>query len=110
MKKYISLFPPEVRGSNGLLSAPVKEDDGERSQVRTLIRSRMERGELSLEPENELERPDWERKSRSRHGTNPSDHSSSKKSSIPAQDASEDEFFGNDDEEENLQPSSSDSD
>jgi rRNA-processing protein Efg1 len=52
-KKYISLFPPEVRND----SAAIASDHGnggtatEREEVRNTIRERMKKGELNTEPE-----------------------------------------------------------
>ncbi|THG99237.1 hypothetical protein EW026_g3063 [Hermanssonia centrifuga] len=64
LKKYISLFPPEVRrqqpeeeddGSSEKESRKqtVEETDAQREEIRKMVRGRMESGELSLEPELE---------------------------------------------------------
>ncbi|KAI8971029.1 hypothetical protein BD414DRAFT_229574 [Trametes punicea] len=62
-KKYISLFPPEVRQAKGQSAAEAtreakekSETDRQREEIRTWIRERMNSGELSWEPEVELER------------------------------------------------------
>lgn len=61
-KKYISLFPPEVRGaalsdekgkSRENPEDATSETDKQREELRRQIREMMERGELSAEPENE---------------------------------------------------------
>jgi len=53
LKKYVSLFPPEVR--NGPATTPTSAETSataaERQEVLNWIRSRMEKGELSNEPE-----------------------------------------------------------
>ncbi|KAI6007770.1 hypothetical protein F5J12DRAFT_905595 [Pisolithus orientalis] len=91
IKKYISLFPPEVRKPNASLTTVTFEDDDERSRIRKLIRSQMERGELSLEPENEQDNSVTSTRSRLRHerdDVNVASH---------AKTVSGDEFFGDDD-------------
>ncbi|KAL4079323.1 hypothetical protein J3A83DRAFT_1076389 [Scleroderma citrinum] len=99
-KKYISLFPPEVRNSNVLPAAIKIKDDDERSKIRALICSKMQCGELSMEPELDLERPEWERSGVQRKGIDVTDggEGSSKQDPKPIEDASEDEFFGDDDD------------
>jgi hypothetical protein len=54
MKKYISLLPSEARQGKANLDEPVKTDMA-RQEVRDWIRGRMERGELSSEPEMHVE-------------------------------------------------------
>lgn len=104
-KKYISLFPPEVRKSSVSPTTVTIEDDDERSQIRKLIRLQMERGELSLEPDNEYDNPATSR-SRLRHN---GDHGvyvasrvegHSQKVLKPSEDVSADEFFGDDNDDE----------
>ncbi|KAI5988052.1 hypothetical protein EDD15DRAFT_2172883 [Pisolithus albus] len=104
-KKYISLFPPEVRKSGVSPPTVAIEDDDERSQIRQLIRLRMERGELSLEPDNANDNPTTSR-SRLRHNR---DHGlyltsrtegPSQKVLKQSEDVSADEFFGDDNDEE----------
>lgn len=64
LKKYISLFPPEIRQKDGAdekgKSKETEEQAGERvktdaqrEEIRYQIRSQMEKGELSTEPELE---------------------------------------------------------
>ncbi|KAG1716216.1 hypothetical protein ID866_956 [Astraeus odoratus] len=100
MKKYISLFPPEVRNSD-TTPAPIQTKEDERYNIRKLIRLRMERGELSLEPENEMEKPDRDRSFDLRHGGKDDESADrgkgSSKVSKPMEDISGDEFFGEED-------------
>ena len=100
MKKYVSLFPPEVRNSN-VSSTPIKAtDDDERSKIRELIRSKMRCGELSLEPDHDLEKPQWERRSGvQRKDVDVRDHGEGSSKQRQTEDASGDEFFGDDDDD-----------
>ncbi|KAF6761189.1 hypothetical protein DFP72DRAFT_880369 [Ephemerocybe angulata] len=112
-KKYISLFPPEVRHTSSESSAPspIPESDKtsqEREEIRTWVKECMEKGELSTEPELHLE------SDKSSHMSKPKAPSSQKfntaaknppskddqksKSSKGAPDIGQDDFFGNDDE------------
>ncbi|ESK87842.1 rrna-processing protein efg1 [Moniliophthora roreri MCA 2997] len=54
-KKYISLFPPEIRNGQTFASAVTSssETDAERAEIRRWIREQMEKGVLSKEPELE---------------------------------------------------------
>lgn len=102
IKKYISLFPPEVRKPNASLTTVTFEDDDERSRIRKLICSQMERGELSLEPENEQDNSVTGTRSRLRHerdGVNVASHGEGSSQKVPkrSEDVSGDEFFGDDD-------------
>jgi hypothetical protein len=56
-RKYISLFPPSARGVEEELADDVEQakTDVERETLRAEIRRRMEAGELSAEPELELD-------------------------------------------------------
>lgn len=65
-KKYVSLFPPEVRSGDNkpLLSVASEEGDNisptsdkQREEIRRWIKDRMERNELSGEPELEINTP-----------------------------------------------------
>ncbi|KAI6125530.1 hypothetical protein EV401DRAFT_1938261 [Pisolithus croceorrhizus] len=105
-KKYISLFPPEVRKSSVSPTTVTLEDDDERSKIRKLIRLKMEQGELSLEPDNEYDHPAASRSSRLRHdrdhGVNVTSRveGPSQKVLRGSEDVSADEFFGDDNDEE----------
>lgn len=107
LKKYISLFPPEVRqhapdadtaakGKAKEAEAEKAATDAQRKQVREEIRERMERGDLSTEPELE------DRKavvSRLLEGsTSQQDDTAAARKSGPAHvpDIGEDAFFGED--------------
>ncbi|KAJ6497418.1 hypothetical protein C8R45DRAFT_1129174 [Mycena sanguinolenta] len=91
-KKYISLFPPELRkGETQELAA-----DAGREEVRTWVQAQMEKGELSAEPELHLDArgnggaADWA-----------SEDKKPKKQSDPEVDVdSDDEFFEDDDEDQ----------
>jgi len=52
-KKYISLFPPERRQIDTI--STTSDDNDQRVTVRNLIRDQMRRGEISKQPENEVE-------------------------------------------------------
>ncbi|KAG2037888.1 hypothetical protein BDR03DRAFT_955783 [Suillus americanus] len=52
-KKYISLFPPERRHIDAV--STTSDDNDQRIAVRDLIRDQMQRGEISKQPENELD-------------------------------------------------------
>ncbi|KAJ7645936.1 hypothetical protein DFH06DRAFT_1210751 [Mycena polygramma] len=93
-KKYISLFPPELRSGE----AQEPSVDAGREEVRAWIRSQMENEELSAEPELHLD-------SRGSGGT--ADWGGEKKETKPdgpaepgMDDSPDDAFFGEDDEDE----------
>ncbi|KAJ7125398.1 hypothetical protein C8R44DRAFT_783013 [Mycena epipterygia] len=93
-KKYISLFPPELR--KGETQEP--SSDAGRDEVRTWIRSQMEGGELSAEPELHMDSrgsgggADWdgEKKNQKKSGA----------AELEMDVDPEDAFFGEDDEDE----------
>ncbi|KAF8161756.1 hypothetical protein K438DRAFT_1859390 [Mycena galopus ATCC 62051] len=98
-KKYISLFPPELRAGEAQEPAV----DAGREEVRTWVRAQMESGEMSTEPELHLDgrggggtTADW--------GGEKEKKSKKKKSDAPAEpevdSEPDDEFFEDDDEEE----------
>jgi hypothetical protein len=104
MKKYISLFPPEVRKGEDVspvLQAEVRKTSVEREQIRNWIMQQMERGELPSEPELEV---GFKEKESTRTRKWPSDErqtiSAKPGTSKANQDEQEDEFFGEDDEGE----------
>ncbi|KAF5355094.1 hypothetical protein D9756_005578 [Leucocoprinus leucothites] len=113
LKKYISLFPPEVR-QDGARSAPSSEDAAKtahaREEVRSWVRSCMEKGDLPTEPElqqtletkHKPKHKDWD-DSGGRDGKKPA--KSKGKSSVVQEEEDEDaieqdDFFGEDDEED----------
>lgn len=51
LRKYVALFPPSTDGESKGDDCGQSEADGVREEVRSLIRDRMEKGELSSEPE-----------------------------------------------------------
>ncbi|KAF7350897.1 hypothetical protein MSAN_01651800 [Mycena sanguinolenta] len=91
-KKYISLFPPELRhGETQELAV-----DAGREEVRAWVRTQMEKGELSAEPELHLD---------ARGNSGATDWGSEKKKpkNQPDPEAdvdSDDEFFEDDDEDQ----------
>ncbi|KAJ7750118.1 hypothetical protein DFH07DRAFT_828242 [Mycena maculata] len=97
-KKYVSLFPPELRKGE----AQEPSADAGRDEVRTWIRAQMDSGELSAEPELHLDSrggggaPDWDGEKKKK----------TKKKSGAAADAieedhdMEDAFFGDEDEDD----------
>lgn len=104
LKKYLSLFPSEVRKDGGVpaqLQAEVQKAGAEREEIRTWIREEMERGELPAEPENTVRAQ--EGNDRTRTPKWPSKGESSKvksggsKATSTKDQEQEDEFFGEDD-------------
>jgi hypothetical protein len=100
-KKYISLFPPERRQIDSV--STISDDNNQRTTVRALIQDQMRRGEISKQPENELEggsrplmyTPDHSR--RSEEGSRRKDD----QTSLAAHRTTEgDDFFGEDGETE----------
>lgn len=52
-KKYISLFPPEVRNKSlEIAEAPSAQSDMEREEIKKWVRKQMETGALPSEPED----------------------------------------------------------
>ncbi|KAF9222465.1 hypothetical protein BS17DRAFT_709061 [Gyrodon lividus] len=108
-RKYVSLFPPEVRRS-GAPPAPASDDNDERLKVREMIREQMGRGELSTSPENELGIPGQD-DARSKFSRKAAKAAPSKKPSKQTDSVAGDDFFGNDEDEDDSQQSEgSDSD
>ncbi|KAH7883326.1 hypothetical protein F5I97DRAFT_1816059 [Phlebopus sp. FC_14] len=106
-KKYISLFPPDVRfGTAAPATAATADENDERSNVRALIRSQMARGELSNEPENEVVKSKQEREgpndTRLRPGRKESKSTQGSQRNLAKQkeDVVGDDFFDNDDDNE----------
>ncbi|EAU91805.1 hypothetical protein CC1G_04573 [Coprinopsis cinerea okayama7 len=104
-KKYISLFPPEVR--KGEVTEASKTDaektNREREEIRQWIRDSMEKKELPSEPETQLGsgpgRPQASTQFPSKKSSNPVTKSGVQ-SSKPGDDIEDDEFFGNDSEDD----------
>lgn len=104
MKKYISLFPPEVRKGEGVSPVSRAEEQKtsvEREQIRDWMMQQMERGELASEPELEVR----SRIERKRAGTykRPTDEKEASPSKLGPSKANradnEDDFFEDDEEE-----------
>lgn len=97
-KKYISLFPPERRQIDSVSTN--SDDNDQRIAVRALIQDQMRRGEISKQPENELEsgsRPVVYNSHRSGEGSRRKDVPTS----LAAHRTTEgDDFFGEDGETE----------
>jgi len=100
-KKYISLFPPEVRQaiSAGASEKEANKTDKGREEVRAWVRTCMDEGKLSSEPEVELESG-----ARAKTSQFPADaHSAATIAAQPADatgDIEQDDFFDNDSEDE----------
>ncbi|KAF7782763.1 hypothetical protein Agabi119p4_2139 [Agaricus bisporus var. burnettii] len=102
LKKYISLFPPEIRKGEQPSTASAKdaaETAQGREEVRSWVRSCMEKGELSGEPER------YEASIKSKRKDFDSSNMSSKTKPHRIQEESkkaieEDDFFGNDDDDD----------
>ncbi|KAI6009883.1 hypothetical protein EDC04DRAFT_2610517 [Pisolithus marmoratus] len=103
-KKYISLFPPEARQPNTSQTTIALDNDGdERSKILKLIRSQMELGELSLEPDTNNPATGGKTHLRhDRHGVKATSHGEGCSQKVPkrSEDVSADEFFGDDDTEQ----------
>lgn len=98
-KKYISLFPPERRQIDTV--STTSDDNDQRITVRALIRDQMQRGEISAQPENELEggrRPVTYTQGQSRDGEG--SRRKDDQTSLASHRATEDDFFGEDGETE----------
>ena len=54
-EKYISLFPPELRQAPVDIISTTSDDNEQRLKIRSLIQNQMQHGEISKQPENELE-------------------------------------------------------
>ncbi|KAG6851930.1 hypothetical protein C0991_004837, partial [Blastosporella zonata] len=54
-KKYISLFPPDIREDLASAEAPISKINPNSEEVRSWIRGRMESGEISKDPELHLD-------------------------------------------------------
>ncbi|KAH9485614.1 rRNA-processing protein EFG1 [Psilocybe cubensis] len=99
MKKYISLFPPEVRKGEAVSAASEaekKKTDKERAEVRKWIREQMEQGDLPGEPEIEL----GSQHGKSRAQKWPQEKNAASAPSMSKEEVEErDEFFDDDDED-----------
>ncbi|KAG2362420.1 hypothetical protein BDR07DRAFT_1357590 [Suillus spraguei] len=97
-KKYISLFPPERRHIDTI--STTSDDNDQRITVRALIRDQMRRGEISEQPENELEggsRPVMYTLGHSRRNEGEGSHRKDDQISWQAHRTTEgDDFFGED--------------
>ena len=107
-KKYISLFPPEVRKGEKISAssqADTEKTNKDREELREWIREQMEKGNLSAEPERELDatpgEPRAQNYSQKRITAPPTAGEK-----IQTADVEEDEFFGEDDEEDGDEESS----
>ncbi|KAG1726876.1 uncharacterized protein EDB91DRAFT_1165436 [Suillus paluster] len=110
-KKYISLFPPERRHIDSI--STTSDDNDQRMTIRALIQDRMQRSEISKQPENELEagsrtavdNPDHSRRNEGIESSRrKDDHTSSAAHHI----AEGDDFFGEDYPEDGNNPEASD--
>ncbi|OSC96636.1 hypothetical protein PYCCODRAFT_1260823 [Trametes coccinea BRFM310] len=132
-KKYISLFPPEVRQAKGQQSAAEaaraakeakerSETDRQREDIRAWVRAQMDAGELSWEPEVELEQSERRAAARvtksmpspegtaQRKGKATKDDTSIAKNPKTAGIAGDEFFSANEDEEESDGEAGSDED
>jgi len=95
-KKYISLFPPEKRQPQVDSISTTSDDNDQRLKICGFIRDQMQRGEISKQPENELESgraaPDHSR----RNQGGESSRKVGPTSSVAHPVAEKDDFFGED--------------
>ncbi|KAG6842884.1 hypothetical protein H0H93_003079, partial [Arthromyces matolae] len=99
-KKYISLFPPELREDSTSSETPTLRVNPDSEEIRTWIRKRMDAGKISVEPElhldekpNPLHRPTYESGvSKKRHIEATVDH----------EDVAEDDAFFGDDTDDDV--------
>ncbi|KAG7091296.1 hypothetical protein E1B28_010342 [Marasmius oreades] len=103
-KKYISLFPPEVRKGQEKPADDSAATNAERGEVRNWIREQMEKGALPGEPESTLQQENGITKKRvalkphvkwDKHEVEQADESDSY-----ARGEEKDDFFGDDDDED----------
>ncbi|KAH9846492.1 hypothetical protein C2E23DRAFT_575250 [Lenzites betulinus] len=115
-KKYISLFPPEVRQAgagaeaSAIAAKEASETDKQREEIRTWMREQMDAGAFSWEPEVELEKSerkaagaahlaptmDTQEKIKGKKG----DGAKLAAAKAPKSGVADDDFFGADDGEE----------
>jgi hypothetical protein len=98
-KKYISLFPPEVRNGTEVNTSSTdgQKTIEEREKVREWIREQMTKGELAMEPELNLDSHSRTVKTRTwRKDDAP--HTST--TEIQPADVEQDAFFGDDSDNE----------
>ncbi|KAI0343605.1 hypothetical protein BDW22DRAFT_1476361 [Trametopsis cervina] len=111
LKKYISLFPPELRqhtedgsdaekGKEKEYEVETAATDEQREEIRKDIRSRMEQGELSAEPEKEDQQTKVSRHKAASVAASKQDGGTHKSGTRPVADIGEDTFFGGDSDEE----------
>ncbi|KAG6856744.1 hypothetical protein H0H87_001088 [Tephrocybe sp. NHM501043] len=100
-KKYISLFPPDIREDLASSETPIPKVNPNSEEVRSWIRGRMEAGEISKEPELHLDEREQSSKA-TRQST--MEWGSKKKTSAAVtkevQPVEEDAFFGDDAEDD----------
>lgn len=103
-RKYISLFPPERRQIDTV--STTSDDNDQRISVRALIQDQMQRGEISRQPENELEsgsRPVMHTPDHS-HRSGEGSHRKDNQTKSAAHRITEgDDFFGEDGDTEALE-------
>jgi len=95
-KKYISLFPPEVKEPSVASLAETKKTNAERQEVQMWIREQMNQGQLTMEPEHELASNP---KAKSGKRQNNQKWSQTRGPSTPegeTEDIQDDDFFGED--------------
>lgn len=116
LKKYISLFPPELRAEPHAHpdpyphtytsskdasgdAKPENDTDAQREEVRAWVREQMASGQMSAEPEVELRTREHKRPHFSPSHEQPGAKVRPVKTSVPAmsQEIEGDEFFGDDD-------------
>ncbi|PPQ79621.1 hypothetical protein CVT25_003209 [Psilocybe cyanescens] len=101
-KKYISLFPPEVRKGeyrSAESQAKTKKTDEDRAEVRRWIREQMEQGGLPGEPELELASQHDTGKSRAQKWPQSKITHTSPETSKETEEEQKDDSFGEDDDE-----------
>ncbi|KAH6910414.1 hypothetical protein BKA70DRAFT_1147429 [Coprinopsis sp. MPI-PUGE-AT-0042] len=102
-KKYISLFPPEVR--NGEAPAKVSEAESDktnkdREEVRSWVRESMMKKDLPSEPELQIDAPHTFKTQFPSQAKSKSASSSKAQKKETANDIADDDFFDNDSDEE----------
>ncbi|KAF8633456.1 hypothetical protein AX17_004625 [Amanita inopinata Kibby_2008] len=103
-KKYISLFPPEVRkGESPPSDSEATKTNTQREEIRSWIRQKMEAGDLSATPEENANSKNVGLSSADLHGPVKQNSKAARKAQSqnvkPADDIKEDTFFGDDDDE-----------
>ncbi|KAG5719723.1 rRNA-processing protein EFG1 [Termitomyces sp. T112] len=103
-KKYVSLFPPDIREDPASSETPIFKVNPDSEEVRSWIRGRMEAGEIPSDPElhldSRVQEPKTVRQSTSEWGGGSKKKDEETPATAHKQAEPEDAFFGDDTDEE----------